>query len=627
MVTGEGAARRGFAAKAWLKCALWASLFLVVAGSLAFRFRDSIPAHWSVVLQAVLARVTVDHHVRIVAADGVALATSVYRPADSAGRVPTVLIRLPYNRRRYEEALTFAAFFFRRGYAVVVQDVRGTIESGGLLAPWRGATADGAATLDWIVAQPWSNGKVGSFGCSALGELQYALARANHPAHAAMIPIGAGGAIGSAMGSYAYFSAFEGGVFQLATLFGWFLQFGPADPATPAAGPVDMAQALRGLPVIDLVRRARPGTYAYDEYLQTPLTDLHWKTLDYVADDDRLAVPALVINTWGDQTVSATLALAEMARRQPQPKGFEQHVVIAPGSHCEHSAVTGSGRFGDLSVGNTQQPYGDWYLRWFEQRLKGQGPGLSELPAYLYYVIGEDRWLTAASWPPEQAQARRWYLGSGGRANSRAGDGSLAIQAPATAAFDEYRYDPADPVPSRGGPVCCTGDPAIRSGPVDQFDVEVRPDVLVYTSAPLTKPLRIAGPLKARLSVSSDAPDTDFVARLVDVRPDGRAINIQEGALRARWRDGFAAAQLMQPGQRYTLEVNMRDIAWLLPAGHRLRLQVTSSSFPRLERNLNTGGRNYDETVGRIAVNRVHHGGSQLSYVEIPVLDVPQTSR
>ena len=612
-----------------LKGALWLGLSLAAAASLAllFFFRNSIPAHYSIALRAVLAGVSVNHEVRIAAADGVPLATSVYRPADSVGRVPTVLIRVPYNRKRYDEALYFASFFFRRGYAVVVQDVRGTFGSGGLLAPWRGATADGVATLDWIVAQPWSNGKVGSFGCSALGELQFALARANHPAHAAMIPSGAGGAIGSAMGSYEYFSAFEGGVFQLATLFGWFLQHGPADPATPPTGRLDIAQALRGLPVIDLVRRARPGDYAYEEYLRTPLTDPHWKTLDYVANDDRLSVPALVINTWGDQTVSATLALAEMARRQAQPAGFEQHVVIAPGNHCEHGNVMRTERFGDLVVKNVKQPYDDWYLRWFGARLKGEGQGLSDLPPYLFYVIGEDRWLTAASWPPEQTKAQRWHLGGGGRANSRAGDGTLATQPAAAAAFDEYRYDPADPVPSRGGPVCCTGDPASRSGPVDQHDVEVRPDVLVYTSAPLTKPLRIAGPLKARLTVSSDAPDTDFVARLVDVWPDGRAINIQEGALRARWRDGFAAPRLMQPGQPYTLDVNMRDIAWLLPAGHRLRLQVTSSSFPRLERNLNTGGRNYDETVGRVAVNRLHHGGSQLSYVEVPVLDVPETSR
>jgi putative CocE/NonD family hydrolase len=606
-----------------LKAALWLGLGAATIALLVHRLRDHIPTRWIVPLQAVLAGVKVNHDVRIPMDDGVQLATSVYRPGGSAERLPTVLIRLPYDRRTYDEALTFASFLFRHGYAVVLQDVRGTYESGGTLAPWRGATADGVATLEWIRAQPWSNGKVGTFGCSALGELQYALARANHPAHAAMVPIAAGGAIGSAMNSHEYFGSFEGGIFELATSVGWFLQHGVTDPGAASARDADRTPDLRSLPVIDLVRRVRPGASAFEDYLRLPLADARWQSLDYVSPDDRLSVPALVINTWGDQTIAGTLAMAEMARRQPQPPGFEQHVVIAPGNHCEHWAVTRTGRFGDLTLKNTEQPYGEWYLKWFDQWLKGEGPGLRELPPYLYYVIGEDRWLTAQSWPPEQAQAQRWYLGSDGRANSRDGDGMLSTAAPAASGFDEYRYDPADPVPSRGGPVCCTGDPAIRSGPVDQHDVEVRPDVLVYTSAPLARPMRIAGTLTAHLTVSSDAPDTDFVARLVDVRPDGRATNIQEGALRARFRDGFEQPHLMQPGERYELEVNMRSIAYLLPAGHRLRLQVTSSSFPRLERNLNTGGRNFDETVGRVAVNRVHHGVATRSYVEIPVLDVP----
>ena len=234
--------------------------------------------------------------------------------------------------------------------------------------------------------------------------------------------------------------------------------------------------------------------------------------------------------------------------------------------------------------------------------------------------VGEQRWLAAPGWPPPEARIEHWYLDGAGHANSARGDGVLAPARPASAAFDEFVHDPLKPVPSRGGPVCCTGNPADRAGPVDQAEVEARPDVLVYTSAPLVAPLRIAGPLHAVLNVSSSAVDTDFVARLVDVAPDGRALNMQEGALRARYREGFDHPKLLVPDEVVTLTVDMRAIGWTVPAGHRLRLDIASSSFPRLERNLGTGGDNASATRVVRARNRVLHGGERLSWIELPVL-------
>ena len=612
-----------------LGMSIWLGALLavgVLALALAYVYRDRIPARWQVPVHAAVAGVSIDNDVSIAMSDGVRLAASLYRPRTANGRLATVLIRLPYGRRSYAEALDAALFFARHDYAVLVQDVRGTSESEGKdFVPWRHASADGAATLDWIVRQPWSNGKVGSFGCSALGELQFALARARHPAHAAMIASGAGGGIGSAMDSYEYFGSFEGGIFELSSGFGWFVEHGAYDPhAAPASG-FDIATALRGLPVGDLVRRVRPGPNAYDDFLGTPLGDRRWEDFDYVSATDRLDTPSLLINTWGDQTVAGTLALAEFMRRQAGPGDEERHhVVIAPGNHCQHEDVIAAGKFGDLPVHGAEQPYFQWYLRLFDRELRGKGDGLAGLPAYLYFVIGENRWLSSSTWPPQGASPQRWYLGSGGHANGRDGDGALGLVPGSTAEADEYVYDPGDPVPSRGGPVCCSGDARVRSGPVDQVDVETRKDVLVYTSAPLQQPLRIAGPLRAHLRVSSSARDTDFIARLVDVWPDGRAINIQEGALRARYRNGIAKPELMTPGQSYALTVQMRSIAYLLPKGHRLRLDITSSSFPRLERNLNTGGRNFDETRFVVARNRILHGGDALSYLELPVLPMPE---
>jgi putative CocE/NonD family hydrolase len=259
-------------------------------------------------------------------------------------------------------------------------------------------------------------------------------------------------------------------------------------------------------------------------------------------------------------------------------------------------------------------------LRWFDHWLRDSGDGLATLPPLRFFMLGEDRWLDATRWPPAEATPQRWYLDGAGHANGAAGDGLLVPAAPDRSATDAFDYDPRHPVPSRGGPVCCTGNPADHAGPTSQQDVEARADVLVYTSPVLQAPLRIAGPLHAVLTVSSSALDTDFVARLVDVAPDGRTLSIQEGALRARYRDGMARPTLLQPDVPVTLTIDMRSIAWRVAAGHRLRLDVTSSSFPRLERNLNTGGDNARETRIVVARNRVLHGGATPSYVELALL-------
>ncbi|PIQ36868.1 MAG: hypothetical protein COW59_10155 [Lysobacterales bacterium CG17_big_fil_post_rev_8_21_14_2_50_64_11] len=597
-----------------------ASLMLLAVSLLLWRYRDRLPESIQVPLRAQWWGVQIDDGVRIRADDGTELMATLFRPRQAAATLPTIFVRMPYDRQASADGLGYALFFARHGYAVLVQDVRGTFGSqGDDFVPWRHATGDGVTSVNWIVEQPWSNGKVGTFGCSALGELQFALARANHPAHAAMIASGAGGGIGSAGDRHGYFGLFEGGVFQLASGFGWFVEHGAKTRPAPPMAAFDRATALRTLPLRDVIKRVQPGANAFDDFVSMPLSDPRWDALDYVLRTDRLQTPALIINTWGDQTLADSLALAHLVEATDEATPLR--VILAPGDHCRHEEMGDDTRWGDLMVRHAERPYSDWYLRWFDYWLRGQGNGLNALPAFQFFVVGENRWLGSQRWPPVAARAQRWYLASAGGANSGSGDGVLQQQPSATSAVDSYRYDPEDPVPTRGGPVCCTGDAAIRSGPVDQRDVEQRDDVLVYTSEPLTAPLRLVGPLRAHLVVSSSARDTDFVARLVDVWPDGRAINIQEGALRARYRNGIAKPQLLTPDEATTLVIEMRDIAWRLAKGHRLRLDISSSNFPRLERNLNTGGSNFDESKGVIAINRVFHGAEQYSYVEFSVLD------
>lgn len=559
--------------------------------------------------------VRADHDVVVTAADGTALATSVLRPWWRVGALPTVLIRTPYGRRGTGRG------FARRGYAVVVQDMRGRHDSGGVFQAYTHDTDDAAATLDWIVRQPWSNGRVATFGCSALGESQLALARRRHPAHRAMIAEGAGGGVGSAGGRFSYFGVYESGVFQLASAFGWFVQNGEKTPTDEKVDKAIIGPAVRTLPVLGLVDRHRRAATDFDLVRTLPLGDARWDAMGYLSDADRFTTPGLHVNGWYDQGVSETLLAADLMRRHALNDAAKvQPVIIGPGLHCIDPGPA-QGRVGDLSYRHADEAFVDTYAKWLAAWLDGDAAGLRELPAYQVFVLNEDRWLRSSTWPPEGTNVQRWHLASGGRANSRDGDGTLAPAAPGgPARSDLFVADPMNPVPTRGGAFCCTGDARAREGPVDQSDIESRADVLVYTSAALATPLRIVGPLALNVEVATSARDTDLVAKLVDVAPDGRALNIQSGVLRLRYRNGLLAPELARPGERYRVRVHMRDIAYLVPAGHRLRLQIAGSDFPRLERNLQTGGRNYDETAAVVAENRVFHGAGIESYVELPVL-------
>jgi uncharacterized protein len=594
-------------------------LLLTVAG-LRQAVLQRLPATWQITLQSLRHGIHVDHDVVIISADGTRLASSLYLPRGSRDSLPTVLIRVPYRRLSYAEGFSSALFFASHGYAVVVQDLRGTGDSQGELMPWEKSADDGEATLDWIARQRWSNGKVGTFGCSALGETQLMLAARNHPAHAAVIASGAGGAVGSIAGRYGYFGVFEGGVPQLASVFGWFVANGPKHPDAAPTSSFSTVEHLRHLPSAELLRRVRSAPDGFEEFLTTPFGDSKWSRWGYLSPSDKTKVPSLIINTWGDQTVGDSLALAEVWRQSGTP----QKVVISAGKHCGHEEAgqNAKAKFGVLALENVDRPWREWYLRWFDRWIEGKSDALDDLAEYNVFMLVENRWYRASQWPPQQSKLQRWYLGSDGNARSLMGNGHLELAATGSALVDQFSYDPESPVPTRGGPACCTGDPANELGPMSQADVETRDDVLVYTSAHLPDDVRIIGPVKAHLSVSSSAPDTDLVVRLTHVWPNGESTNVQEGALRLRYRDAMERPSLLVPGARYVVTVDMRSIAYMIPRGHRLRLQVTSSSFPRLERNLNTGAaQNALESHPVVARNSIHYAPDGASWVEFPVID------
>ena len=555
-----------------------------------------------------------DYDVMVPMRDGVRLATDIYYPVDKS-RAPfaTIFIRTPYSKERaFQGGLVD---FTKMGYVVAIQDVRGKFHSEGVMMPYHNDGEDGSDTVSWIAKQNWSNGRVGTMGCSSSGELQMVLARERNPHHAAMIAQGAGGAMGSAMG-IPVFGSYDGGIFDLEGTFGWFAYSGGKTGDKQLERKID-DKAPWGLPTIGLVRRYRNDPTDYEDYLSKPFSDSYWKKIEYLEDDTHFSTPALVIDAWLDPRIGDTFRMSALMQRNwtgatAEP---ELHVIIAPGTHCAFSEAGKQGQIGDLPVTAAMQPYDEWYAVWFDYWLRDNAAKKIDLPRYRFFVLGENRWIDSPTWPPQGIAFEHWYLDGTSAANTVDGGGTLIRDRPARAAReDTFAYDPKNPVPScirKGGTVCLDGH-------VDQREVEARNDVLVYTSPSLPEPLRIAGPLRAELYVSSSARDTDFMAKLVDVWPDGKALNIQEGALRMRYRDSFTKPELMTPPKVYLAKIDMRAIAYYLPAGHRLRLEVTSSSFPRLERNLNTGGNNYDETVGVIALNKVHADATHPSAVIIP---------
>jgi putative CocE/NonD family hydrolase len=328
------------------------------------------------------------------------------------------------------------------------------------------------------------------------------------------------------------------------------------------------------------------------------------------------------MNSWYDISQGPNLALFNHVRANAEDPEVRdgQYVVIAPTPHCRFQTEKKKTLVGERDMGDVRFDYDDLTARWFDYWLKGEDNGvLTDTPRVQYYTMGLNKWQSADAWPPAEAEMVTWYLSSEEGANSLFGDGRLESSPPASTGSDHFTYDPAVPVPSLGGGVCCNGG-AVEPGVFDQRGIEARQDVLVYTSEPLEEALEITGTIGVKLYVGSDARDTDFSVKLIDVHPDGTAFNIDESIQRARFREGYDKQVFMEPGEIYELEITpMSTSAWV-DQGHRIRLEVSSSSFPRFARNLNTGGNNWEDKEGVVAHNSVHHSAEYPSQVRLPVV-------
>lgn len=584
--------------------------------------------------------------------DGVRLDTSVFLPA-GRGPFPTILIRTPYpmSDPREAEPTDLQRKLLERGYAIVQQNERGMYFSEGRHRVLIGARDDGYDTIDWITRQSWSDGGIGTYGCSSTAENQLALIAANHPAHKAAVALGYGAGIGR-IGPFAEQGNFmRGGALQL--LFAtWFKNYigssgygGDERPTFPSTlTPEDrtrlaklyslrvtdwraerdmptpkLMKFYRTLPVQNLIKASGGPKSEWDEIVTRAPASKAWEATAFANEGDRFGVPTIWGVTWYDVGVAPNLYLYDHARRNiaPDRPKDEQFLIAGPGTHCTFQRTIANEPVGEMDVGDSTYDYDKRFIDFFDWKLKGVDKGASREPRVRIYQMGENRWVTSDRLEIANPRYHDLYLSSSRGANSIFGDGALVSRPPASGReADSFTYDPKRPVPTMGGGACCMGSlPA--AGGFDQADIEARNDVLVFSTPPLDQPMAIRGPIGIELFVSSNAPDTDFTVKLVDVHPDGKAYNIDDTIFRARYRDGYERPVAMRPGQVYKITIPPMFTANTFRRGHRIRVQISSSNFPRYERNLNTGGPNFNESAGIAAVNTIHHSQRHPSRIRL----------
>lgn len=546
------------------------------------------------------------------------------------------MARLPYNKDA--SGLASNGFDVMRavqaGYAVVVQDTRGRFASDGRFTPFVHEACDGADTIDWAAGQPWSTGAVGMVGGSYLGATQWATASQDPAALRAIAPV---------VTADQYYDGwvYQGGAFQLGFNLWWTLTIlapgelrrrrADGDPAAAARLGELIAAAdhpdrlFQRLPLRGLPELAGLADY-YDDWLAHPTYDAFWKASAPREAWTQITVPALNVGGWFDVFLQGTIAnyagmrangASEEARRR-------QRLVIGPWAHGALSGTFPERTFGITAGIDGAIDLSGLQLQWFDWLLKHEETALDPDRPVRLFVMGPNVWRDEADWPLPQTDYVDWFLHSNGRANTGAGDGTLATSAPRDdEPSDVYLYDPRRPVPTNGGASFLPGlFIGANSGPRDQRDIETRADVLCYTSDPLPRPLEVIGPLTVVLHASSSARDTDFTAKLVDVAADGRATSVSDGILRSRYRESLSAPSPLRPGEVYQLPISLGATAIVFAAGHRIRLEISSSNFPRFDRNTNSGGTIAEEGTSdmRPALNQVHHRTGHPSRLILPVI-------
>jgi putative CocE/NonD family hydrolase len=566
-------------------------------------------------------RVLVELDVPVPMRDGITLRANVYRPPE--GRWPVLLTRLPYGKDLpLDGAIVDPVQAVRRGYVVIVQDTRGRFTSEGDWNPFEAEASDGVDTIAWAAQQPFSDGQVGMYGVSYFGFTQWSAAVQHPPALKAIFPM-------MTWSNPTNGVVFRGGALELGIQVHWGLQMGFDTLAKQHRGNLPVlgaaifglareidalgATGYASLPLCDFAPlRRQPFLPRFFEQLDHPLDPV---SLDPITIDEKhsqVYVPVFNVGGWYDINLSGTLANYTAMRQLGRPA----RLLVGPWSHTQNGQPVGDLDFGfgsQLGFINLQSDIGRLQLRWFDHWMKNQDTGMLAEPPIRLFVMGANVWRDESEWPLARAIPTPFYFHA---------NGLLDSDLPTSEPPDRYTYDPANPVLTHGGAFLMA--PQFQVGPRDQRATESRPDVLTYTTPPLEQDMEVTGPVRVELWACSSATDTDFVARLVDVYPDGRAYNLTDGILRARYRDGTTSASLLEPGAPYRFSIDLWATSNLFKAGHRIRVQITSSNFPRWDRNPNTGhpiGVDGPQDV-QTADQTILHDAEYPSHILLPLVQV-----
>jgi len=576
-------------------------LFLLIAVSPTLA-QQAAPASSSPAAQAT-PELKIEFNRRVPMRDRTELSADIYRPVGE-GKFPVILNRTPYTKAG-GSTFKIAQHFTSHGYVYVAMDVRGRGDSDGTFEPYRHDGQDGYDAIEWLAVQSWSTGKVGTIGGSYNGRIQWLTAIQQPPHLTAMI------VLASPSDPFVEWPTGQ----PLPMDISWY-HF-TAGHVLQNMEVVDWKKLYEHLPLITMDEAmGRPNRFWKEEVEHAKL-DSWWEDLRYQNKYDRVRVPVLNISGWyDDEQVGTPLNYIGVTTKGSPAIRNSQKLLVGPWPHAINSTTKlGTVEFGPTAVIDMNA----YWLRWFDQWLKGSDSGFMKEPPVRIFVMGENVWRDENEWPIARTQWTKYFLHSNGQANTLTGNGTLSSAEPASEPTDSYSYDPANPVKF-------ITDPSFAQigGPDDYREVEQRADVLVYTSDALTEDMEVCGPLRVHLSAASSARDTDFMAKLIDVWPNGFAQRLNDGMVRARFREGMDKPSLIEPGRVYSYDLDLWNTCQLYQKGHRIRVEVSSSAFPKYDRNLNTGEALGQTTRMAVAQQKIYHDREHPSYVILPI--VPRTT-
>ena len=559
--------------------------------------------------------------------DGVTLYADVYRP-DVEGPLPVLLQRTPYDKSQGRTGALEVIRAASHGYAVVIQDTRGRYASEGEFYPFLDEPNDGYDTVQWCADQSWSSGKVGMFGRSYVGATQWLCAITNPPSLTCIAP-------GITASDYYEGWTYQGGALAWGFALSWTMRQltmanmgaissrhdvpdGTREGLLAAFNELDCT--FRHQPIVDLPHLKSPLAGYFYDWIRHSSSDDYWNRWRIEDHYSHITTPALHIGGWHDIFLLGTLRNYVGMRNKAEDTTVRdgQHLIVGPWHHGPFGEISGEFFFGLGAAGPAIDTDGI-QLRWFDHWLKGEQNGANYGAPVRIFVMGENRWRDEQEWPLTRTQYTDYYLHSAGKANTASGDGSLSPTMPGTESADVFVYDPRDPVPTHGGALCC-GPSFVPGGAYDQQLVEARNDVLCYSTPPLETDVEVTGPVTVTLYAATTAEDTDFTAKLVDVEPCGAARSLVDSIIRARYRQGTDESRPITPGAVEEYTIDMVATSNVFKKGHRIRLEISSSNFPRFDRNFNTSDHPWEATESIPALQTIYHDQHFPSRIRLPII-------